>query len=118
MLVIGYPTTLAQAATLIGLHPKSTNEHIQDELHRYNIGLYYIYRDTWAIGTSIYELTPQAGNFHQFDDGLEIIMAYKRSIMSKFKQANINLDEIHIVPERNATPVLMKNPEPYLIKLS
>ena len=117
MLFIGYPITYQTAATLIGLHPHSNSETIADKYRDFQLGLYYIYQNTCALGVTIHELTAPAGPFHEYDDSLEIIMAYKRSLMGRLQRANINLQTLEIVPARDEPPVIKQNPQPYIILL-
>lgn len=109
--------TYQTAAKLIGLHPNSNSETIADKYREFQLGLYYIYQNTCALGVTIHELTAPAGSFHEYDDSLEIIMAYKRSLMSRIQRANINLETLEIVPSRDKAPIIKHNPQPYIITL-
>lgn len=118
MLFIGYPVTYAQAAKFVNLPPHATQDDIQDRLYPHRIGLYYIYRDVWGVGTTIYELTPPAGEFYQYNNGMNLINYYKDTLMIKFKHANIDLTNVSIAKSREGPVIQVQNPEPYIIKLS
>lgn len=117
MLFIGYPITYQTAATLIGLPPNTHSEAIVDKYREFQIGIYYIYQNTCALGVTIHELTVPAGPFHEYDNGLEIIMAYKRFLMERIKKANLDLTSLEIVPARDQPPIVKYNPQPYIIHL-
>ena len=115
MLFIGFPITYATAAKLIGLHPNTNHEVIEDHYGKIQICLRYIYQETCALGISVYELTVPSGPFQEYDEGLEVIMSYKRSLMSRLQKANINIDSLEIVPCRDQPAIIKHNPQPYLI---
>jgi hypothetical protein len=118
MLFIGYPVTYAQATKFVNLPPTATQDDIQDRLRLNQIGLYYIYRDIWGVGKTIYELTPPAGHFYKYKEGMNLIDYYKDTLMINFRHANIDLSNVSIAKSREGPIIQVQNPEPYIIKLS
>ncbi len=124
MVYIGYPLSIEEALRLCNLttsfsendysnYWNDVNSKLKNYLKPYGLNFYGLDKGVYVIGLSIdNHLLNMNVNM---DDFMITLITLKNKVKNGISRASIDLSEVEIETDLEATPIVVQNPEPYFI---
>ena len=113
MLFIGFPLSYQNTCRLFGT-PQNDGKILTDAVKKIGLEFEWVDKNVSVLGLRVKEFENFGGSYSSADETIMLIMKYKIKFMELIIQGGLDVSELEI-EHMEAEPVLVKNPQPYVV---